>query len=407
MSGLLQAPLRVGLNLVFLTPGEQGGMEVYARELVRRLSVRPDLRLTAFVNHDGFGSDWGHAVDEVLVPVRATDRKQWVTGEQWHLLPLVRAARCDLVHSLASTSPVFGNFRRVTTIHDISYKTVPNSHFGVLRLGMQMLVPAAAHASDRVIADSASTADDLVQHLRIARSKIDVVPLGVNARPTVAPTSEAVLRSRLELGARPVVLSVSAKRPHKNLTRLIEAHARLGHPRPVLVLPGYSTPHEAELKTLAGRLGTTHDVRFIGWVRTEDLEGLYGLASLFAFPSLYEGFGLPPLEAMARGVPVITSDRGSLGEVTGNAALVVNPESVDAIAEALHRLLVDGRERLRLRAAGRDRAAMYTWERTAELTVASYREAMRSDARGTPRTLRALRRSLPTLRRHLPVPLRM
>jgi glycosyltransferase involved in cell wall biosynthesis len=370
--------LHVGLNLVFLTPGEQGGMEIYARELIRRLALRDDLRLTAFVNRDGAGGDWGRGVAEVLVPVRASDRKQWVIGEQVHLPRLAARAGVDLVHSLASTAPVHGRFRRVTTIHDLNYKLVPGTHFGVRGLVMGALVPAAAHRSHRIIVDAASTVDDLVKHLRVKRAKVDVVPLGVTERPPVTPTPEAALRAQLGLGDRRVLLTVSAKRPHKNLARLIEAHARLAAPRPVLVLPGYPTPYEAELRALGDRLGTTADLRFLDWVSPEDLEGLYALADVFAFPSLYEGFGLPPLEAMARGVPVVTSARGSLAEVVGDAALVVDPESVQQIHGAIARLLGDGADRERLRALGRERAAGFTWERTAERTAAAYRRTLGS-----------------------------
>jgi glycosyltransferase involved in cell wall biosynthesis len=364
--------LHVGLNLVFLTPGEQGGMEIYARELIRRLAVRDDLRLTAFVNRDGRGGDWGPGVEEVFVPVQARDRKQWVLGEQVHLPRLARRAGVDLVHSLASTAPVHGAFRRITTIHDLNYKLVPGTHFGARGLGMAMLVPAAAHRSHRILVDARSTVRDLVTHLHVQPSKIDVVPLGVTERPPVSPTPERQLRATLGLADRPVLLTVSAKRPHKNLARVLEAHARLEPPRPVLVLPGYPTPYEAELRALGERLGTTADVRFLDWVSAEDLEGLYALAEVFVFPSLYEGFGLPPLEAMARGLPVVTSDRGSLAEVAGNAAAVVDPESVESIAAAVARLLDDGAERDRLRALGAERAARFTWERTAQLTVEAY-----------------------------------
>ena len=368
--------LHVGLNLVFLTPGEQGGMEVYARHLIRRLARRDDLRLTAFVNKDGAGGDWGDGVAEVVVPVVARDRKQWVLGDQVLMPRLAAKAKVELVHSMASTSPVAGPFRRITTIHDLNYKLVPDTHFGVRGKVMALLVPAAARRSHRVITDAASTRDDLVTHLGVPAGKVDVVPLGVTGAPDVTPTPEAALRAELELGDRAILLTVSAKRPHKNLARLIEAHARLAAPRPVLILPGYPTPYEAELRALADRLGTAADLRWPAWVSQEDLEGLYAIADAFAFPSLYEGFGLPPLEAMARGVPVLTSDRGSLAEVVGDAALVVDPESVDAIAAGLQQLLGDGARRDRLRALGRERAAGFTWERTADLTAAAYRRAM-------------------------------
>jgi len=364
--------VHVGLNLVFLTPGEQGGMEIYARELIRRLALRDDLRLTAFVNRRAQGTDWGEGVAEVLVDVDATERTQWVRGEQRLLPGLAAAAGCEIVHSLASTAPLRGRFRRITTIHDLNYKLVPDTHFGVRGLGMRVLVPAAAHRSHRIIVDAASTADDLVKHLHVRREKIDVIALGVTERPDVTPSPEGDVRRRFALADRPVLLAFSAKRPHKNLLRLLEAHARLPAPRPILVLPGYPTPHETELRERATALGTLKDVRFLDWVGDADREGLYAIASVFAFPSLYEGFGLPPLEAMARGVPVVTSDRGSLAEVAGDAALIVDPESVAAIAGAIERLLTDEAERERLRTAGFVRAAQFTWERTADLTVEAY-----------------------------------
>jgi glycosyltransferase involved in cell wall biosynthesis len=362
--------VHVGLNLVFLTPGLQGGMEIYARELIARLAQRDDVQLTAFINERAQGTDWGPGVREVLVPVDAVDRVQWVLGEQRHLPRLAARAGCDIVHSLASTAPLHGRFRRITTIHDLNYLLVPKAHFRLGGLGMRVLVPAAAKRSHRIIVDAASTVDDLARHLHVNRDHVDVVPLGVATRPR-AVTDATQLRARIGLADRSVLLSLSAKRPHKNLRRLLEAHARLA-PRPILVLPGYPTPHEAQLRALAVVLGTADDVRFLGWIDDADREGLYALADVFAFPSLYEGFGLPPLEAMARGVPVVTSARGALREVAGDAALIVDPESVEAIAAAIQRLLDDPAERERLRIAGRARAAHFTWERTAEQTVAAY-----------------------------------
>jgi glycosyltransferase involved in cell wall biosynthesis len=377
-------PVHVGLNLVFLVPGETGGMEVAARELLAALATGapPDVRFTAFVGRAAAEADgpWQADMPSVLVPVDASSRVEWVRGEQQLLPGLAAAAGCDVVHSLASTSPLWGSFKRVTTIHDLNYAKVPDTHFGVRGLGMRVLVPASARRSHRVIVDAASTVEDLVEVLGTPRDRIDVVPLGV--RPpaaSVMPTDAAELRERFDLGNRRVLLSASAKRPHKNLLRLLDAHAQLpSDTRPVLVLPGYSTPHEPELIARAEALGTAAYVRFPAWVSSADLEGLYALAEAFVFPSLYEGFGLPVLEAMARGVPVACSDRSSLPEVAGDAALLFDPEDVGAIHAALARLLDDGELRARLAAAGRGRAAGFTWARAAELTVASYRRALGS-----------------------------
>jgi glycosyltransferase involved in cell wall biosynthesis len=373
--------MHVGLNLVFMVPGQTGGMEIAARALIPALrTVAPGIRLTAFVNREAAGENLG--VDQVVVPVRATRRVEWVRGEQQLLPGLARRAGCDLVHSLASTAPARGRFARVTTIHDLNYLVVPDAHFGLRGLGMRLLVPLAARTAHRVLADSGSTRDDLVARLGVAAGKIDVVPLGLGQPAVADPTLARELRGRLALGERPVLLSLSAKRPHKNLRGLIDALALIAvERRPVLVLPGYPTPHEAELRRHAADRGVADDVRFLGWTSDADIEGLFAISAGFACPSFYEGFGLPVLEAMARGVPVACSDRASLPEVAGDAALLFDPGDPAAIAAALERLLHDTAEAKRLRAAGRVRAAGFTWERSAETTLASYERALASAAR--------------------------
>jgi glycosyltransferase involved in cell wall biosynthesis len=370
--------LHVALNLVFLVPGETGGMEVYARELIPALADRGDLRLTALVNREAAaaGGPWERAAVQV-VPVRARNRVEWVRGEQQHVPRMAERAGAQLVHSLASTAPLRGRVRRITTVHDLNYKLVPEAHFGLRGLGMRLLVPAAARRSHRLIVDAESTRRDLAEHLGTPPGKIDVVPLGVTQDPPVPPTDAAALRTALGLGERPVLLSVSAKRPHKNLPRLLHALAAIpAERRPVLVIPGYPTPHEAELRALAGELGVTDDVVFPAWVSAADLEGLYALAMCVVFPSLYEGFGLPVLEAMRRGVPVATSDRSSLPEVAGDSALYFDPIDVRAIRDAVERLLADPAERERLAVAGRRRAERFTWDATAQGTRDAYERAL-------------------------------
>jgi glycosyltransferase involved in cell wall biosynthesis len=359
----------VGLNLVFLVPGETGGMEIAARELIPALrDAAPGLRFTAFVNREAADEDLG--VESRVVPVRASNRLEWVRGEQL-LLPRL-ARECDVLHSLASTAPARGAFVRVTTIHDVNYLVVPEAHFGVRALGMRVLVPLAARRSRRIIAVSEATKRDLVARLNVPSEKVDVVPWGLGQPARATPTPEGELRARLELGDRPVLLSLSAKRPHKNLAGLLDALALLPpERRPIAVLPGYPTPHEAELRDRAQRLGI--DARFPGWTSAEDVEGLFALSAAFVFPSFYEGFGLPLLEAMARGVPVATSDRASLPEVAGDAAVLFDPSDPAAIAAAIETLLADPEPWI---AAGRERVKQFTWARAAELTLASYERAL-------------------------------
>jgi len=373
--------MHVGLNLIFLVPGETGGMEVAARELIPELiKAAPDVRFTAFVNREAAAAKdgpWGELLPAVTVPVNARNRVQWVRGEQMLLPRLARRAGVDLVHSLASTAPAWGRFRRVVTVHDLIYARFPEAHSGIRDRGMRVLVPLAVRRSDRVIVDSQSTRADLVELLGTSSGRIDVVPLGMGSPRRREPLPEVELRRRLDLGDRRVALSLSAKRPHKNLAVLLGALARMDEAsRPVLVLPGYETWHEAELREHAVALGVERDVRFLGWLSGQELEGLWGLAEVFVYPSLYEGFGLPVLEAMARGVPVACSNASSLPEVAGDAALLFDPHDEVAIAASLERLLSDRSEAARLRALGSEQAARFSWKRTAKLTLDSYRRAL-------------------------------
>jgi glycosyltransferase involved in cell wall biosynthesis len=372
----------IGLNLVFLVPGETGGMEVAARELIAALlSEAPaGTRFTAFINRETAAAadgPWRELLPSVTVPVNARNRVQWVLGEQTLLPGLAARAGVHLVHSLGSTAPLWGRFRTVVTVHDLIYARFPEAHSGIRDKGMRVLVPAAARRSDRVLADSQSTRDDLIQLLSVEPARIDVVPLGLGSVQRADPLSDTATRARFGLDARQVLLSLSAKRPHKNLAALIGALARIpAERRPLLVLPGYPTWHEAELRERAASAGVAGDVRFLGWVSGAELEGLWAIADAFVFPSLYEGFGLPVLEAMARAVPVACSNASSLPEVAGDAALLFDPHDESAIASAVECLLGDPVEAERLRRRGLNRAGQFTWERTAHLTLDSYYRAL-------------------------------
>jgi glycosyltransferase involved in cell wall biosynthesis len=393
--------IHVGLNLIYLVPGETGGMEVVARELIPELLAAAGrlgdgseasgsriggsgrgLRFTAFINREAAAAGdgpWGELLPAVTVPVNARRREQWVLGEQALLPVLAARARVDLVHSLASTAPAWGPFRRVVTVHDLIYARFPDAHSGLRDRGMRVLVPLGVRRSARVIADSLSTRADLIELLGTPPERIDVAPLGFGVPPRAQPLEAGATRARFRLGERRVRLSLSAKRPHKNLLALIDALARIpAERRPLLVLPGYPTWHEAELRERAAALGVLNDVRFENWVTGEELEGLWALADAFVFPSLYEGFGLPVLEAMHRGVPVACADASSLPEVAGDAALLFDPRDVAAIAASIERLLEDPALARSLRTKGLARVREFTWARTARLTLDSYARALSS-----------------------------
>ena len=371
--------MRVGLNVLHLVPRETGGGELYVRRLIPALlEAGGNLELVVFAGDEGAPSlarePWAADVDLVHVPVRSRSRTRRVLVEQAVLPRAARKAGIDLLHNVQNTAPAMPGVPQVTTILDVIYKRHPETHARLLAAGVALLVPLAARRSRRILTLSEGAKDDIAYFLHVERERIDVTPLGAGLPDNVTPVAEAELRRRHELGGAPIVLTVSAKRPHKNLERLLDAIAMVeADPQPLLVAPGYETVFERELRKRAGER-----VRFLGWVDDDELEGLYRAATCFVFPSLAEGFGLPVLEAMVRGTPVACSRIGPLEEVAGKAALYFEPTDTEEMAHAIESLLADANLRTWLREAGRERAKDFSWARTAEATIASYERANRT-----------------------------
>jgi len=373
--------LRAGVNAIFLEPG-MGGLGTYVMELVPALLRQaPQLQLSILCNHRGrellAAQPWASAV-RLDVPPVITNRGLRAAGELT-LLGALASRRFDVLHSVALTAPLLTRAANIVVLADTTWLTVPDLGKGqaaTVRL-WQAVVPHVARRADRVIAISEASARDVREHLRVDPARIDVIPLGYGTPPRRDSTPEAELRGRLGLGAGPIVLNVAMKKRHKNQRRLVQALPQIRErvPGAQLVLAGASTPYEAELRAEADALGLDGAVALPGYVDAADLEGLYAAAAAFVFPSLNEGFGLPVLEAMARGVPVVTSNVSSLPEVAGDAALLVDPGSVSEIAAATVRVITDAAARERLIAAGLRRPAAFTWDRAARATLASWDRA--------------------------------
>ncbi len=382
--------MKVGLNLLYLVPGRVGGTEVYARELVGAMAqARPEVEFSVFCGREAAGSlrSAGWPENVVLRPVRLPSaiKPLRIVIELLWLPMLARRARVDLLHSLGTTAPLWGRFARVVTIHDLIYHHFPRTFPALARLGLELLVPRGARHAHRVLADSQATKDDLVATCRIDPEKIDVVYLGLGMPEPAAVTSEPQLRDRFALGERPIVLSVAAALAHKNIDGLLHAFRTVvddasDRERPVLVVTGHAGRDQKRLTGLASELDIGGDVRFTGWVDPADLEGLYRCATCFVYPSKFEGFGLPVLEAMQRGTPVASSDATSLSEVVGGAALVFDPTDTAAIAGAIEQLLGDPALREEVVRSGRKRAAEFSWQKAARKTLAVYERAMQARA---------------------------
>jgi glycosyltransferase involved in cell wall biosynthesis len=372
-------PERIGINAVFLEP-QMGGLDTYVRALVPELArAAPDVRFSVFCNPRGRDylarEGWGERVRLLTHPLLG--RRGMKAASELTLLGALAGRQVDLLHSVALTAPLATRAVSVVTLADLTWIVAPDpGEAGTVRL-WRMVVPPVARRADRVLALSHAGADHVVQYLHVPRERIDVVPLAPGRRSGVEPTPERELRARLGLGDGPVVLTVSAKKVNKNLLRVVEAmqHVASRWPDAVCVMPGNPTPHERDLRARAHALGLERNVAFPDYVSAADLEGLYALASCFVFASINEGFGIPILEAMRRGVPVACSRASALPEVAGDAARYFDPYDVRDIGDALVELLAD-RERAReLAVRGEQRQAMFSWEKAAAGTLDTYARA--------------------------------
>jgi glycosyltransferase involved in cell wall biosynthesis len=262
----------------------------------------------------------------------------------------------------------------VTTIHDVSFRSHPAWFPLKHRLLLNLLVPAAARSAARVIVGSEHARGELIRYYDLPPEKIVVTPYAADPIYRPMPLAEARAAVARRFGVRDAfVLAVGVLQPRKNLPRLVRAFARVVDRVPHRLLlvgkPGWAT-EELHAAIERGRLGGR--VQFTGYVPDADLPALYAAADLFAYPSLYEGFGLPPLEAMACGTPILTANTTSLPEVVGDAAVSVDPTDEAALAAALEELLRSPEQRAELRERGFARAARFSWQETARRTLAVY-----------------------------------
>jgi glycosyltransferase involved in cell wall biosynthesis len=279
----------------------------------------------------------------------------------------------DIFHSTDFVLPPVRQARTILTVHDLTFMRLPQCAEAGLRAYLNKVVPRSIERADLVLADSQSTKNDLVELLGISPDKIEVVYAGVERRFRPMEGERALQRVKKRYGLDfPFILSLGTLEPRKNFTGLIEAYALMRDKGKEvkdrelkLVIAGGKGWLYDEIFARVKELGMENEVIFPGFVADEDLPALYNLAKLFAFPSLYEGFGLPPLEAMACGTPVVTSDRPSLPEVVGEAGLMVKATDSQELAKAMERGLTDKNLRREMREKGLKQAAKFTWEAAA------------------------------------------
>ncbi|MEA2483243.1 MAG: hypothetical protein QOC55_1190 [Thermoleophilaceae bacterium] len=374
--------MRLGVNLLYLVPGEVGGSETGARGWLGGLrAADPALEAVLYVGPEARESiasePWADGWRVITAPVPSRSKPQRIAAETTWLPARLRRDGVDLLHSMGTTTPPFCPVRSVVSVLDLIYHHYPETFPRAARLGLELLVPMGARRADRVVASTQASKRDLVETLGLPESKVDVVHLGFGIADTPAPVRAEDLRERFGLRGR-VVMTVSPALRHKNLRRLIGAFALLAREEPdvALVIVGHAGLEAAALRAHVDATGLTGRVVFTGWIEDAELEGLYGLASVFAYPSLMEGFGIPVLEAMRRELPVACSNVSTLPEVAGDAAEYFDPYDERAIAAAIARVLSDEQLRGELVRRGAARAAEFTWEKSARGLLEVYRRAL-------------------------------
>jgi glycosyltransferase involved in cell wall biosynthesis len=285
----------------------------------------------------------------------------------------------DVLHSPNMTTPRLKKARLVVTIHDLSYLVYPEFHTRAnVRFSKQQTTMAAKYAA-KIIAVSHHTKKDLINYYSIPEERIHVIYEA--ARKTYYPERDInfIQSSLMRLNIyKNFILFVGSLEPRKNVTTLIKAYAeylKADSDQYLLVIAGGRGWLNDEIYALVTELGLQRHVRFLGYVQESDLRCLYSVAKVFVYPSVYEGFGLPPLEAMACGAPVITSQTSSLPEVVGDAAILIDPYSVEELLHAIRTVLLYDDLRLQLRRKSLERAKLFSWMRTAQETLAVYHQA--------------------------------
>ncbi len=369
--------MHIGLN-VHLLSGRAGyrsaGIHHYIDNLLRHLpqAAPDDWRFTAMVGAANAAQYDGMTMQRARMDTEAPlKRIFWEQlAQPWQL------GEFDLYHALAFVAPLWLTKPCVVTVYDLSFIHYPQMLSAARRLYLRLLTALTCQRARRVIAISHSTARDLSESLGIPASKIDVAAPGYDANVFRPLPDEEVAVFRREKGLpERFWLFIGTLEPRKNLTTLLQAYAALPVRLPLIIGGGKGWQYEA-IFAAAERFEFANEVQFPGFIPAEELPFWYNSAETFVYPSIFEGFGLPVLEAMACGAPVIVSDVSSLPEIAGDVGIRVSPHDTAAWTAALHKALTDGDWRRQAGADGPAAVARYRWEATAQETIKSYRRAL-------------------------------
>lgn len=371
--------MRIGINLMHLSRHE-GGVACYARSLVRALLAVGKTHTFILYGRKRYLEHFQSTNVQPRSITRLPENRWFrILWEQFAIGIDVRYRGPDIFHwpdySLSLLAP---RPRSIVTIHDLAFLKLHDIYDPGRRLYKKIMAKLSISRAEAIIAVSENTARDITELLSIPRQRIHVIPNGIDSifQQLHYDICEEYRTRRLG-GIEPFILFVGTLEPRKNVLRLLEAHRmlqKMGVKRIPLVLAGHRGWKSEQIVNTIREGMAEGSVHWLGYVPRDELPILYNLCRIFVYPSLYEGFGFPPLEAMACGAPVITSRNSSLSEVAGDAALLVDPLDVEALASTMARLIEDRALRDQMRHKGLEHARKYNWEETARLTMDVYQK---------------------------------
>jgi glycosyltransferase involved in cell wall biosynthesis len=369
---------KVGINLLWMVPGVVGGSETYMSRLLSGLAERStafDYTVFAVPQFADAHPELARTFKMAYAPVTGQWKSFRVAGENSWLVRQCRKRKIALVHHAGGVIPVLHTTRPILTIHDLQYLYYPE-YFTTGRLNyLKVMVPRSAEAARLILVPSEFTRRTIIERLDIDPSIVVVVPHGISPRDRKPPSSE--IRDRYDLPD-PYFIYPAITYPHKNHLVLVEAFAKVlrVHAKTTLVLTGAKGSMETRISAEIKGLGIENRVRRLGYVPEEDLDALYHEAVAMCFPSRFEGFGAPVLEAMSRECPVIAADATALPEVVGESGLLVSPDNAEGWAQEMIDLLDQPSVRDQLAKAGLERAREFSWTRAADILEDSYHHAL-------------------------------
>ena len=375
--------MRIGINALFIRPGKMGGGEFYFRNLVKAL-IQTDRQngYIIYLNRKHLDSfDFtSENVKVIGCPILGASKMYRVFWEQLIFPRYLKKHKIDIVHSFSQTGLLFAPCRSIMTILDLQHHYYPANFSFVQLLYLKVMIWITSKRSDKIITISNNSRNDILNILKVTVDKVDVVyaSSGFDNSPCFADESDkSRVRNKYMLNGE-YILSVASLLPHKNLPRLIRAYSLLpSNNENFLVLVGMQMKSLNQVEKTIRSVGLSNTrVKLLGYVPDEDLPALYSMAKVLVFPSLFEGFGLPLLEAMTFGCPVIASNATSIVEVVGDAAVLINPLDHNEIAEKISLLLSDPKMHDSYRQKGFERVKEFSWHRSAEKVLAIYENTL-------------------------------